>query len=173
MLGEFSNFNFLISIFCSFQRLTIRLQPSAKELEHYRHVRQTFEGVSKPSKPRTTQNVLSAPTRLPIPVTATPPALPARPKYKSRSSTAKQKLPVQGKGKGKATQWDSSSNDEDEDEDDRDEDGEDDDDEAYTTSNDFDLTPEKKVNGSHRDKAVGVDGFGDAAAWDEEDIYGL
>ncbi|MCJ1267987.1 peroxisomal assembly protein [Lobaria immixta] len=149
---------------------------SAKELEHYRLVRQTFEGASNSSKPRPTQNAFSPQTRLPIPVTATAPVLPARPKYKSRTSTAKPKPPVQGKGKGKATQWDSSSSN---DEDDADEDGDgedyddDDDDEAYTTSNDFGPAPQREANGSHRDKTSGIDAFGDAAEGDDEDIYGL
>ena len=72
-------------------------------------------------------------------------------------------------------QWDSSSNDEDDGEEDGNacEDGEDDDeDEAYTTSNDFDPTPQREVNGSHRSKGAGLDGFGDAEG-DDEDIYGL
>lgn len=155
------------------QLLTYFPRFSAKELEHYRHVRQTFEGVSNPLKDRPTEKALSPPTRLPIPVTATPP-LPTRPKYKSRSSTARPKTPVHGKGKGKAFQWDSSSNDEDDGGQDRDgDDDDDDDDEAYTTSNDFGPTPEREVNGSHRGKGVRVDGFGDAAEGDDEDIYGL
>lgn len=110
-------------------------------------------------------------------MTVTAPALPTRPKYKSRTSTAKPKPPVQGKGKGKATQWDSSSsNDEDdadEDGDGEDDDDDDDDDEAYTTSNDFGPTPQREANGSHRGKASGIDAFGDAAEGDDEDIYGL
>ncbi|MCJ1467561.1 peroxisomal assembly protein [Pseudocyphellaria aurata] len=151
---------------------------SAKELEHYRHVRQVFEGVSNPLKARPTHNAPSPPTRLPIPVTSTPLALPTRPKYKSRSSTARPKIPVHGKGKGKATHWDGSSSDDDVgsqdgDGDDDDDDDDDNDDEAYTTSNDFGPAPEKEVNGGHRSKEVRVDGFGDAAEGDDENIYGL
>ena len=157
-LGEFSKLNILNQFLVLEFRTNICCQHSGKELEHYRHVRQTFEGVSNPSKSRLTENAISPPTHSLVKVTATPPALPARPKYKSRSSTAKPKPPVQGKGKGKALHWDGSSDDEDE---------------AYTTSNDFGPPPDRQVNGSHRGKRTGIDGFGDAAEGDDEDIYGL
>ena len=147
-------------------------QHSGKELEHYRHVRQTFEGVSNSSKSRLTENATSPPTHSPVTATAAPPALPARPKYRSRSSTAKPKPPVQGKGKGKALHWDGSSEDEDDENKDGDEE-DDDDDEAYTTSNDFGPPHDREVNGSYRGKRAGIDGFGDAAEGDDEDIYGL
>lgn len=176
-LGEFPDINILnrFTVPCD-SKLIIYARPSAKELEHYRHVRQTFEGAPNPSKPRSTQNTLSPQTRLPIPVTATSPALPVRPKYKSRTSTAKPNPPVQGKGKGKAMQWDSSSsNDEDyADEDgDGDDDDDDEDDEAYTTSNDFGPASQMEANGSHRGKASEIDAFGDTTEGDDEVMYGL
>ena len=129
---------------------------SAKELEHYHRVRRTFEGPSKPQidtlrKPQTTR--IPAPAQVDGQARSPPPS--TRPKMQNRTSTIKpkpkQESKGKGKGKGKATTWNS------------DEDEDDDDDEAYVTSNDF-ATPERKHSA--------VNGFGDAAGDDEEELYG-
>ncbi|KAL6720837.1 peroxisomal assembly protein [Lecanora helva] len=121
---------------------------SAKELEHYQRVRQTFEG---PSEDRSAKPSSSNPPHRPLPPTIDghlePPVLARRPQMKSRSSTAKQKTiqEPKAKGKGRPMQWDSSD---------------DEDDDAYVTSN---TTPERRqsnVNGSFH-----------GAADDDDELY--
>lgn len=121
---------------------------SAKELEHYQRVRQTFEGPPKDQDPK---GPATAPSRIPAPKSHTSPALTNRPKLKTRTSTAKPE--AKGKGKGKATQWDSDD---------------DDDDDAYVTSNDS-ATPERRQSGINGN---GNGGFGDVGGDDDEEIYG-
>ena len=90
-------------------------------------------------------------SRIPAPTTndhLRPPAPSKHPKPVSRTTTAKP-ADAKGKGKGKATQWDSDD---------------DDDDDAYVTSNDFAGTPERK-------RSV-VNGFGEVAGNDDEELYG-
>ncbi|KAL8690816.1 MAG: hypothetical protein Q9218_003827 [Villophora microphyllina] len=96
---------------------------SAKELEHYQRVRQSFEAPSKPPPNGPAQRNL--PQQQPMPT---------RPKPSTRMNTAIKTQPkpsTDHKGKGKARQ--PSDSDED-----------DDDDDAYVTSNDFaEKTPDK------------------------------
>lgn len=131
------------------------MSSSAKELEHYRHVRQTFESVSEApkKKPRL------PPTRLPAPITNVAP-LSTQLKQKSRS---KPKGKQEGKGKGKALHLDRYDDDDSVDEEDEDED------EAYLTSQDFGDSPVKRVmrNGMKGDE------FGDVGNEDDEEIYGV
>lgn len=128
------------------------LPHSAKELDHYNRVRQTFEGPSQRSK--TKSEAIDAPSKILAPAIdghLHPPVLATHPKpNKSRSSTDTKQSEPKGKGKGKATQWNSDD---------------DDDDDAYVTSNDFAGTPER--NGSGR----GVNGFGDVGGNDDQEIY--
>ena len=121
---------------------------SAKEIEHYQHVRRDFEG---PSNPQKAQSITAA-SRIPAPTMNAhiqPVPHSKRPKPVRRTSTAKQ-IDPKGKGKGKATQWDSEDDD--------------DDDDAYVTSNDFVRTPE-------RNRST-VNGFGEVGGNDDEEIYG-
>lgn len=116
---------------------------SAKELDHYQHVRATFEG---PNTHSTIRNpVLSPPSVSVAPVE--PQRLGARGIEPLARPTAKPRISnkFRGKGKGKATRWDS----------------DDDDDDAYITSNDYG-TPSTN----------GAPGFGDVGADDEEELYG-
>ena len=127
------------------------LSSSAKELEHYKRVRNTFEG---PSKDEASKAGPLASNRVPVHAVdghLEPPVLNTRPKMKTRTSTAKPKVSLdhKGRGKGKAAQWHSDD---------------DDDDDAYVTSNDFVGTPESKKSG--------VNGaFGDVAKYDDEELY--
>ncbi|KAL9582126.1 MAG: hypothetical protein Q9203_005625 [Teloschistes exilis] len=127
---------------------------SAKELEHYQRVRQSFEAPTKPSSISPVPNVL--PQR----------SMPTRPKPNRRTNTAIKAHPiasvnnVNGKGKGKAIQMSDSDHD-------------DDDDDAYVTSNDFaEKTPEK---GKGKQRATMIPkpvyGFGDGVVDGDDDVY--
>ncbi|KAI4123724.1 MAG: hypothetical protein LQ347_006042 [Umbilicaria vellea] len=118
---------------------------SAKELDHYQHVRATFEGPKTQSTARNPASSTPPASATPLPPQvrrATGTDHLARATAKSRTSTK-----PKGKGKGKATQWDT--------------DDDDDDDDAYITSNDY---------GSP--STNGAAGFGDVGADDEEELYG-
>ncbi|KAI4124186.1 MAG: hypothetical protein LQ338_004934 [Usnochroma carphineum] len=126
---------------------------SAKELDHYQRVRQSFETPSKPPPP-TTSLLPSAP-------------MPTRPKPTKRTNTVIRSQPVdsKGKGKGKARQEIITN--------DVDSDSNDDDDDAYVTSNDsIHHSPEPKLRMKGKGKATmiprPVDGFGDPSADDKE-----
>lgn len=123
---------------------------SAKELEHYHRVRQTFEG---PSKTQSSNTPLPPATQVPPHATNShlePPVPTKRPTMKGRSSTSIPKAisPPKSKGKGKATNWDSDD---------------DDDDDAYVTSNDFVETPERRKSGMNGSFGEGAD--------NDEDLY--
>ncbi|KAL8976018.1 MAG: hypothetical protein Q9205_007899, partial [Flavoplaca limonia] len=132
---------------------------SAKELEHYQRVRQSFEAPSQqPSSALIPRNLPST-TRIQQPI-------PTRPKLKHRSDTAirstKDSTDPSGKGKGKAPRISYSDSDND-----------DDDDDAYVTSNDSPYkSPERK--GKQRATMIPkpIDNFRDPAVDDEADIYG-
>ncbi|KAL8714409.1 MAG: hypothetical protein Q9220_001742 [cf. Caloplaca sp. 1 TL-2023] len=131
---------------------------SAKELEHYQRVRQSFEAPSIPP-PSTSTPASTRPS-----TNDTQHPMPTRPKYKTRTNTAIKSHPKaplsdpKGKGKGKAPQKISSSESDD-----------DDDDEAYVTSNDFAYKSAERMG---KQKATmipkPVDGFRDPAVGDEE-----
>ena len=120
---------------------------SAKELEHYHRVRQTFEGPSKAPPISNHGPSLAVHGHLETPV------LSKRPQMKSRTSTAKPKASPEpkGKGKGKATNWNS------------DDDDDDDDDDAYVTSNDFASTPKRRASNTNGS-------FGEAGD-DDDELY--
>ena len=128
---------------------------SAKELEHYQRVRDTFEGPATHRNKESTNTSLSPRLQAEAGAYLHPPAPTSRPKLKSRTSTMKpatSSAEPKSKGKMKATEWNSG-------------DDEDDDDDAYVTSNDSINSPErgrKGVNGA----------FGDVGADDDGDIYG-
>ncbi|MCJ1280952.1 peroxisomal assembly protein [Xylographa opegraphella] len=133
---------------------------SAKELEHYKRVRRTFEG------PERSDNSRAQSTRHNMLLTPAPDGISddiSRPQFKARTSS-KTKDNNKGKGKGKAPQWASEDNDEEE--------------EVYVTSNDYGTPARyKSANGSTKGKAVAKDGivenrFRDATQSDEEDLYG-
>ncbi|KAL9579406.1 MAG: hypothetical protein Q9212_005128 [Teloschistes hypoglaucus] len=126
---------------------------SAKELEHYQRVRQSFEAPSKP------------PSITPVPNVPPQRSMPTRPKPNRRTNTAIKAQPiasvenVNGKGKGKAIQISDSDDD--------------DDDDAYVTSNDFaEKTPEK---GKGKQRATMIPkpvyGFGDGVVDGDDDVY--
>ncbi|KAL8640153.1 MAG: hypothetical protein Q9226_008778 [Calogaya cf. arnoldii] len=129
---------------------------SAKELEHYQRVRQSFEAPS--------QQPPSAPVSRTLPPSNARQMMPTRPKFKNRAETAirssKEPIDPAGKGKGKASQNAHSDSDED------------DDDDAYVTSND---SPYKSPERKGKQKATmipkPIDGFRDPAVDDDADIY--
>ncbi|KAL8946096.1 MAG: hypothetical protein Q9222_007462 [Ikaeria aurantiellina] len=127
---------------------------SAKELEHYQRVRQSFEAPSKAQSSTAVPPTSSPPTQVHHPT-------PTRPKYKTRTNTTirsqpKAPLDPKGKGKGKAPQKSSSESN-------------DDDDDAYVTSNDFAYkSPERKGKQKATMIPKPVDGFRDPAVGDEE-----
>ncbi|KAI4242651.1 MAG: hypothetical protein LQ352_007191 [Teloschistes flavicans] len=128
---------------------------SARELEHYQRVRQSFEAPSKPPSISPVANVVPQRT------------MPTRPKATRRTNTAIKAQPIasldnaNGKGKGKAIQMSDSDDD--------------DDDDAYVTSNDFaEKTPEKgKGKGKQSATMIPkpVYGFGDGVVDGDDDIY--
>ncbi|KAL8850850.1 MAG: hypothetical protein Q9221_004264 [Calogaya cf. arnoldii] len=129
---------------------------SAKELEHYQRVRQSFEAPS--------QQPQSAPVPRSLPTPNSRQILPTRPKFKNRTDTAikstKEPIDPSGKGKGKAPQNAHSDSDNDEDDDD-----------AYVTSND---SPYKSPERKGKQKATmipkPIDGFRDPAVDDDANI---
>ncbi|KAI4270197.1 MAG: hypothetical protein LQ337_006827 [Flavoplaca oasis] len=134
---------------------------SAKELEHYQRVRQSFEAPSQQPSSASIPRNLPFTTRIQQP-------MPTRPKFKNRSDTAirstKDPTDPSGKGKGKAPRISRSCSDNDDDDDD--------DDDAYVTSNDSPYkSPERK--GKQRATMIPkpIDGFRDPAVDDEADIY--
>ena len=119
--------------------LTIFQSLSAKELEHYQHVRRTFEGFDT-SKNSVSSNYDIAPTRIPAPVGASVQSVynqGAKLKLKYRAATSKSK--AKGTGKGKATAWDSNDDTENKDDDE-------DEDDAYLTSQDFE---DERIQAKH------------------------
>lgn len=137
---------------------------SAKELEHYQHVRRSFEGVDA-LKTASPQYHGATPTRIPAPVgTLAPSILNQVPKPKSSSRPAKPKSKAKGtgKGKGKATVWDSTDDTED-----GDEDKYEDEDDAYLTSHDFEDEP---IQAKHGVNGTQVVGFMDGADQDDDEI---
>ena len=132
---------------------------SAKELEHYQRVRQTFEGPAKPKQLPNQYLPATAPAKQQLPV---------RPKYKSRTGTAIKYQPKavaeskdKGKGKGKAPTKGTNSSDS--------YNSSSDDDDAYVTSNDF-SSPSWGATEKATKIPRPVDGFRDAAEGDD-DIY--
>lgn len=138
--------------------LIISPSSSAKELEHYQHVRRTFEGVDAP-KTTSSKYHDAMPTRIPAPIgTLAPPIPNLGPQSKSKVRPAKLKAIVNGKGKGKATVWDSTD-----DAEDGDDDKEEDEDDAYLTSHDFADEPvhaKPGVNGTNVVRFTRTEGAG-------------
>ncbi|KAL8754466.1 MAG: hypothetical protein Q9184_005109 [Pyrenodesmia sp. 2 TL-2023] len=132
---------------------------SAKELDHYQRVRQSFETPSKLATHPSPHTALSQPSA-PMP-------MPIRPKPTKRTNTAIRSPPYDAKGKGKGKlpinqPSGSESND--------------DDDDAYVTSNDsIHHSPEPKAKAKGKGKATmiprPVDGFRDASADEEDELY--
>ncbi|KAL8634807.1 MAG: hypothetical protein Q9226_009430 [Calogaya cf. arnoldii] len=128
---------------------------SAKELEHYQRVRQSFEAPS--------QQPSSASVPRSLPPSNARQMMPPRPKFKNRTETAirssEEPIDPAGKGKGKAPQTSHSDSD-------------DEDDDAYVTSND---SPYKSPERKGKQKATmipkPIDGFRDPAVDDDADIY--
>ncbi|KAL8883394.1 MAG: hypothetical protein Q9192_007194 [Flavoplaca navasiana] len=132
---------------------------SAKELEHYQRVRQSFEAPSQQPPSASIPRTLPSTSRIQQPI-------PTRPKFKNRSDTAirstKEPPDPSGKGKGKAPRISYSDSDNDDE----------DDDDAYVTSNDSPYkSPERK--GKQRATMIPkpIDNFRDPAVDDEADIY--
>ena len=126
---------------------------SAKELEHYERVRKTFDSFGEP------QNK-SAEASSGRPVTAEESSLPSRPNFKDRPGS-------KGKGKGKAAvrDWGAFAVDEPGD------------DEGENVANSRHSTNgHKSLNGWGIGKRavpnLETDGFGDASANDEQELYG-
>lgn len=147
------------------------LKFSAKELEHYRQVRETFESTSLNS-PDDIQGTIKEPG---------PRAIRSHSKRKSTPTieapghlrpNGKHSLRKDSKGKGKATKWDIDEAEDDDDDDD-------DDEEAYVTSSDYGGTPQKQqyhyANGSTM--STSTKGKGKEVATtsnfedDEDDLY--
>ncbi|KAL8912987.1 MAG: hypothetical protein Q9171_002118 [Xanthocarpia ochracea] len=133
---------------------------SAKELEHYQRVRQSFEAPSQ--QPPAAQ----IPDTLPY-TSSTQQPMPTRPKFKNRTDTAIKSFKVPfdplSKGKGKAPQTSHSDS----------YDDDDDDDDAYVTSNDFPYkSPERKGKQKATMIPKPVDNFRDPALYDDAEIYG-
>lgn len=141
---------------------------SAKEMEHYRRVRQNFEGNAQTNliqdqpllKPpvQESNRLLPPPPQLPKP--PPPPSSRIKPLSNDtrvqfdKTDKGKGKSKDKGKGKGKAKATSSDSDDDD-----------DDDEDAYLTSNDFTDSPERKPNGGHYYIDGGVED-------EEEELYG-
>ncbi|KAL8669493.1 MAG: hypothetical protein Q9168_005915 [Polycauliona sp. 1 TL-2023] len=135
---------------------------SAKELEHYQRVRQSFEAPSQQPQPS------SAPRTLPfIPPTQRP--MPTRPKFNNRSNTAikssKESIDPPAKGKSKALHSSRSISDSDSD---------DDDDDAYVTSNDSPYKSPERSKGKQKATMIPrpMDTFRDPAMNDDRDKHG-
>ena len=180
-----------MSLIISVSRNPLKVR-SAKELEHYQRVRQTFEGPppSENGSRSVSSPAISDPREMRAKHIDRP--LPSRPKLPTRTSTAKIKDKGIGKGKGKGkaiARWDSENDDEDEDDEDEDED------DAYVTSNDYGGTPSRsrdgsvEANGGAKGKGKGKGkeaargyngswggggrgGFKDVSKDDEEELYG-
>ena len=173
---------------------------SAKELEHYQKVRETFEGPSS-SGSDTARALVSQFNPQHPEMNGAGQRIPPKPKPITRHGT---KATDKGKGKAVAKQWNSGDDEEDDD---------DDDDEAYFTSNNYgtparyassngsakgkgkavardyrsgddglgDVFTDGSSKGKGKGKAVmrdrqsdgdDADDFGDAAGDDEEELYG-